>query len=195
MAEKIKSPRLLIIAERSYCSSFEDWKNRIVEIQQFLPGLPSLGLQIRNKTENALTELPILLSHILPSSQIWLNGIIQTNRDFQRHLPEDDIESAPQYPIFASSIHSPTALQKALIFQPHFLQYGAVFPTSKPVQPLGLENLKQICKRSVVPILAVGGINSSEKIIQCQRAGAWGVSIGSWIMQHPNMKALIEDIL
>ena len=95
---------------------------------------------------------------------------------------------------FATSIHSQKTLQIACLFLP-FLQYGAIFPTSKPVEPLGIANLKQMCLSSPLPILAVGGINSMEKIIECKRAGANGVCIGSWIMQANNMKQRIEEII
>lgn len=188
-------PKVLIIAERSYCASFQDWYTRCLELQELLLLFPTLGLQIRNKTEDASSELEILLSDISPSPQIWLNGIIETKRVFQRHLPEYQIEKAGRYPIFASSIHSLAALEKAIPFAPEFLQYGAVFATSKPVEPLGLSRLKEHCDSSSVPILAVGGIGSKEKIIECTKAGADGVSIGSWVMQAKNMKERIEGIL
>ena len=195
MATKTLIPRILCIAERSYCASFQDWFTRCLELQELLVSFPTLGLQIRNKTTDADSELEKLLPEITPSPQIWLNGIIETTKVFQRHISEYQIKQSRQYPVFASSIHSPEALDKAISFAPKFLQYGAVFATSKPVQPLGISRLQRICDLSSVPILAVGGIDSKEKIIECTKAGADGVSIGSWIMQAKNMKERIEDIL
>lgn len=187
-------PSLLIIAERSYCSSFLDWKERIFFLLEILPNYPNTALQIRNKTALRRSEQYSLLKQVSPTPQIWLNGAMPTAKNFQRHLPEHDIEQAPQFFSIASSIHSPEALHKALPYRPLFLQYGAIFPTSKPVTPLGLDNLSTICKSSNVPIFAVGGINSIDRIKACKDAGALGVSIGSWIMQSDNMQQLLEQI-
>lgn len=187
-------PTVLIIAERTYCTSFDDWYSRVLILQDLLPFFPSLGLQVRNKTLASTREFACLLPQLKPCPQLWLNGTLSLKLPFQRHLPEDQIEEAVALSHFASSIHSQHALQKALRYSPQFLQYGAVFPTSKPVSPLGISHLQQICLSSPVPILAVGGINSLEKIIECKRAGAYGVSIGSWIMQANDMKQRIEGI-
>lgn len=207
MASTELIPFLLLIAERTYCSSFEDWYSRVLILQDLLPDFPALGLQVRNKTPKAEDEFQKLLPYLHPSSQIWLNGPFETIcplpeiERFQRHFPENRIKDAPFTQKFATSIHSLKALEQALSlctqksFCPQFLQYGAVFPTSKPVKPLGIANLKQICLASPLPIFAVGGINSMEKIIECKRAGADGISIGSWIMQAKDMKQRIEEIL
>lgn len=194
MASTELVPSLLIIGERTYCSSFEDWYSRILRLQELLPLYPWLGLQIRNKTPAATTELLQLLPQLQPTSQLWINGTIEDPRLFLRHLPEYQITQARKYPRFATSIHSQAALYRAMDFQPQFLQYGAIFRTKKPVQPLGLDRLSQISALSSRPILAVGGINSMEKIIECKKAGAYGVSIGSWIMQAADMKQRIERI-
>ena len=77
----------------------------------------------------------------------------------------------------------------------HFVQYGAIYPTSKPVTPLGIPALKDICTATHLPVLAVGGIQSFEQISDCLDAGVHGVSIGSWILNASDPSDLIAEIV
>jgi thiamine-phosphate pyrophosphorylase len=58
-----------------------------------------------------------------------------------------------------------------------YLTFGAVFATpSKPARPAaGLESLAEVARQSVVPVVAIGGINAGHAA-DCRRAGASGVA-------------------
>ncbi len=93
-----------------------------------------------------------------------------------------------------ASVHSHSALQYAETFGFDYVQYGAVYPTSKPVQPVGLKALHSICKASSLPVLAVGGISSLDRISDCLTHGAYGVSIGSWLLNAQNPHSILKQI-
>lgn len=190
MTQSIFIPKIMIIAERGYCSSGAIWKEKIAEIVDILPMFPNVGIQLRAKEypldlEELLMEWPIPK---LSEAQIWLNGLHHPHA-LKRHLPEQDIETG--HPLATSaSIHSLSALQRSQHL--HFLQYGAIFPTLKPVEPLGIENLRRICQQSAIPILAVGGIQSIAQIAECLQAGAYGISMGSAILHASNIPQTLQ---
>ena len=97
-----------------------------------------------------------------------------------------------------ASIHSLNALHQASEMGVHYVQYGAIFPTSKPVTPAGIDSLQTICGHTRIPVLAVGGINTVQRVKECLSAGAYGVSVGSWILQSKDpclvIKQIVEEI-
>ena len=192
-------PRLLIIAERGYCRSDAHWLEQVTLILGILDKHPTVALQIRNKY--AQKSWQIVEAHIdrwmkAYPNQCLLNGWVFPAVSCARHLPESDLRPDPQQTrwLIGGSIHSVTALKAAIQMGCHYVQYGAVFPTSKPVVPTGVNALQTLCDISHVPVLAVGGISTGQRIRQCLSAGAYGVSIGSWIMQSHNPVLEIERI-
>ena len=192
-------PRLLIIAERGYCASDAHWLEQITLILGILNKHPTVALQIRNKY--AQKSWQIVETHLerwmeSHPNQCLLNGWGFPAISCARHLPESDLQSDIQQTMWlrGGSIHSVTALKSAIQVGCHYVQYGAVFPTSKPVVPTGVQALQDLCEISNVPVLAVGGISTEQRIQQCLSAGAYGVSIGSWIMQSHNPLLEIERI-
>jgi thiamine-phosphate pyrophosphorylase len=79
---------------------------------------------------------------------------------------------------------------------PHYLSFGPIFPSrTKPSsKPLGIEKLREVCKKVSVPVIAIGGINSDNagKVI---KAGAWGVAAISAISQAKDAKKATQELL
>lgn len=191
-------PRLMIIAERGYCPSTEAWLTQLESLASILRHHPSVMLQVRNKFD--ASDWPVVYDFCcrmalqLPK-QVLLNGWIWPACSLLRHLPEA-LLSVPHSPThFGASIHSLEALNRAENHPVHFVQYGAIYPTSKPVTPLGVSALNTICDATHLPVLAVGGIQSLEQISDCLKAGAHGVSIGSWILNASDPSTLIAEIV
>ncbi len=196
----VSVPRLLIIAERGYCPSTQAWIETIQCILDSLKRYPNATLQIRNKyDDDAWKEIDPMLNHWFSthSTQLQLNGLHQPHRYCMRHLPETNIHHAfdRRPTVLGTSIHSTEALRKAEEQSVDYVQYGAIFPTSKPVRPLGLNALHKICQQTSLPVLAVGGISSPHHIEACLNSGAYGVSIGSWILQSTDIPATLERIV
>lgn len=196
-------PHILFIAERSYCNSPAHWLLTCMDFVPILLAYPQVSIQIRNKYgASAETEAvlqcfsPYIEKHPQLQKQLWINDttIPISSYPWPRHLPESTaLQTATLSVPIAISVHSINSLVTHT--QPLFLQFGAIFPTSKPVEPLGLEKLREFCAYSKQPVLAVGGINSIEKVQQCLENGVAGVSIGSWLVNSPTKELHIQQIL
>jgi|GEM_PF-5885841 len=194
----VSVPKLLIIAERGYCTDTAGWVERIDLLLRIISQFPSMALQVRNKHRlEEWKEMDEQLKQWIPRypQQLLINGVNLPEMNCGRHFPEvemymaQEISSSPLL-VQGASIHSHPALREAENFGVNYVQYGAVFPTSKPVRPVGLSALQSICIASSLPVLAVGGISSLSRISDCLAHGAYGVSIGSWILnaQHPRQR-------
>ncbi len=187
----------MIIAERSYCDSVEDWIQRIAAILENISKYSDVIVQIRNK--ELVNDWAIIAPYLTDfikrfPHKISLNGSIFPQYTIGRHLPEADIDVYKTTTLLGASIHSIKSLRFAESNHVDYVQIGAIFPTAKPVVPIGLQSLKNYCNNSIVPVLAVGGINSILRVQQCLDAGTWGVSIGRWILQSSNPRTDIESI-
>lgn len=194
----LRPPRLMIIAERGYSPSTEAWLTQLESLESILQHHPTVMLQVRNKFD--ASEWPVVYDFCCRMAfqwpkQILLNGLIWPTCSLLRHLPETLLSAPHSLTHFGASIHSLEALKLAEDHPVHFVQYGAIYPTSKPVAPVGVSALKTICDATHLPVLAVGGIQSFEQISDCLEAGAHGVSIGSWILNASDPSDRIAEIV
>jgi thiamine monophosphate synthase len=173
-------PKVMIIAERLYCSSLEDWIIKLQWISSLLPKYSNVCLQIRSKSSTRIEDIQKAIQTIPQTEQVILNGYWPTI-GYQNHLTEFELQlENPTF--FGASIHSVSAMKLAVSKGATYVQYGPVFHTnSKPVTPTGLIALQELVNITPVPVLAVGGITQNN-IKECLTHGAKGVSIGSWLM-------------
>lgn len=176
------------------------WLLQLEAIVATLSRHPIVALQIRNKYHpnswNIVASHIEKWSHTHPA-QCFVNGSIFPEITCNRHLPEAQIGTylTIQDRLMGASIHSLSALRNALNAGSSYVQYGAIFPTSKPVNPVGIKALQTICARSSIPVLAVGGISNVQRVQKCLSAGAYGVSVGSWVLQSKEPVLVIEQII
>ena len=188
----------MIIAERGYCASAISWKDKVRQLLEIAQPFPILKVQIRNKAYPAdWHHVQTLCAKTIArhDHRLVLNGMQWTDTECPRHLPENLLNTSHHPSHVGASVHSLTAAQQAIDHPVQFLQYGAIFPTSKPVKPLGILALRHFCQQSPIPVLAVGGIQNLTQVQACLDAGAYGVSIGSWILHAQNPEELIKSIL
>lgn len=195
----VSIPRLLIIGERGYCNSDAHWLKQVNTILDTLDQYPAVALQVRNKHH------PQSWNVVKPHVESWmdkhpkqclLNGLYFPNVQCARHLHESQIGSPiDQHWLHGASIHSLSALYSAISTGVHYVQYGSIFRTSKPVIPVGIEALQTVCETSPIPVLAVGGISTGQRVHDCLSVGSFGVSVGSWIMQSQHPATVIHHIL
>ena len=92
------------------------------------------------------------------------------------------------------SIHSIEDLKEAINMGAKSVIYGHIFETfCKPgMKPRGLDNLREICNESSVPVLAIGGITKDnvKKVYDC---GASGICLMSSVMQTDDPKSVIDS--
>jgi thiamine-phosphate diphosphorylase len=86
------------------------------------------------------------------------------------------------------STHDLQQVEAALAFDPDYLGFGPVFPTSSKKDPdptVGLQGLAAACSISSVPVVAIGGIDL-QRAASCLPAGASAVAV---------ISALVDDRL
>ena len=75
-----------------------------------------------------------------------------------------------------------------------FIVLGSVFKEKEAYKSLGLENLNAICKKTKIPVFAVGGINA-ENASLCIKAGAFGVAVISAIMTSNDVDIDVRKLI
>jgi thiamine-phosphate pyrophosphorylase len=113
------------------------------------------------------------------------------------HLPSDSLpltavkSRAGSASIVGISCHSGEEVTQAGRDGASYVLFGPVFETpSKPGgTPLGVPLLRQICRRSLAPVFALGGVtrNNAES---CIRAGAVGIAGIRLFQEAPNLAEL-----
>ena len=99
------------------------------------------------------------------------------------HLPADSLpleavrSRAGADWIVGVSCHAQEDVEQAAQSGATYVLVGPVFETpSKPAgQPLGIPRLREICRRSPVPVFALGGV-TRENAASCVQAGAAGIA-------------------
>jgi thiamine-phosphate pyrophosphorylase len=76
-----------------------------------------------------------------------------------------------------------------------YLGAGPIWPTpSKPDadEPIGIDGLRDICLSVSIPVVAIGGIDSSNAA-ECIRAGAAGVAVIRAVAQIEALRAVVDE--
>lgn len=96
---------------------------------------------------------------------------------------------------FGCSVHSLEEIVAAQRLNPAYLLLSPVFQTnSKPdVLPLGIGAFRQYVAAASTPVIALGGITSVERAVECLGAGAWGVA--SITLFAPSNAVLLKEVI
>ena len=165
-------------------------------------GIP--WVQIRNKNATS-TELSRQVESVLEfvgreglSTTVVLNDNVHVAKSFGIgvHLGQSDMLPkqarmilGPEVPI-GWTIHDDVSL---IASQQKYIQYvgvGPLFPTTTKLDTrsqISLERLGTVCSESPLPVVAIGGINSSN-IDSIREVKPWGVAMSSALM---NAKTLV----
>src|SRR5437867_2311532 len=93
------------------------------------------------------------------------------------HLPEDGLPVGrvrPHVRLLGASVHSVEAARRAEVERADFVIFGPVFETPGK-QPVGIEALRNVVRAVRIPVLAVGGITTTN-IQAVLDAGAAGIA-------------------
>jgi thiamine-phosphate pyrophosphorylase len=84
--------------------------------------------------------------------------------------------------IIGASVHTVQEAKKAEAQGADYLGVGAIFPTrTKPAARVcGLKSLRAICRKALIPVIAIGGINDKNHAAVL-RAGAAGIAVASFL--------------
>ena len=197
-------PRLYLIS-----GGKEDAKNSTSLLDQLhlIPNALPCMIQIREKNLAAgdLLTLALKAREVeLPAGSLLL---INERLDIALaaeldgvHLPEnallpDKHGSYASELIFGCSIHSHESLRIAESSGADYLLFGPVFDTPSKRQygpPQGLEKLGKLCKATLLPVFALGGI-TPENAALCMAEGAYGAAGLSIFQSTPRLTESLEQ--
>jgi len=99
--------------------------------------------------------------------------------------------------IIGLSTHNAEQVREAERLKPNYIGFGPIFkPGSKqdhdPV--VGIEGLRVVRSLTSLPIFAIGGIRV-EQVSEVMRAGANGVAVISAVLNAPEVKQAVQDLI
>lgn len=175
-------------------------------------GVEYVQLREKDLKAQALEELALKAMTALGGSQTRL--LINSRTDVALacgahgvHLPANDLAASEERAIFARanmaepvigvSTHSAADVASAEAHGASFAVFGPVFEKSGSANREGLEQLRQICRRTEaaqppMPVWALGGI-TLENAQQCAEAGAAGVA-AIRLFQQNDVHTLVEKL-
>jgi thiamine-phosphate pyrophosphorylase len=187
-------PQLVVVADVDAAGGESPWRQVLDRLRGLRVSVP-VAVQVRAKGRpvHALRELALQARRALGDTvPLVLNGPADLARELGFvgvHWPESEIP--PEVPqeaaglLRSASVHGVEALAAAEEVA-HYAVFGPVFPPgSKAAAGVGVEALREVCRRARVPVLAVGGI-TRERVALCVQAGAAGVTVVSAVVRAPD---------
>ena len=93
------------------------------------------------------------------------------------------------------STHTIYQIESANLHSNTYIGFGPIFKTEtkKDYLPVGLDNLKMAIKKSIAPVVAIGGINDTN-IVDVLKSGAKNIAMVSYFMKTKDLDYKIKKI-
>lgn len=181
---------LVCVTNRRLCRG--DFLTQITKVLSLHP--KALLLREKDLSEAAYFALAANVLRLCRNVQIPcilhnFSNVAETLRPDGLHLPLAKLEQLAEnhrkrWKILGASCHDWADVEKAIKLGATYVTYGHVYATDcKPGLPArGVTALQTICRKSPIPVYAIGGIRP-EKWPELQKAGAAGACLMSWFMQ------------
>jgi len=186
----------------------------IVDSSDWLEKLLPLGvktIQLRIKDKQAVKLENEIKRSVLLANQYQANLFINDYwelairyKAYGVHLGQEDLDTADIAKIrnaglyFGISTHSDTEIARACEFNPSYIAFGPIFPTTSKVMPhsaQGIAELKRIRHKLInYPLVAIGGINL-ERLPDILAAHVDGVALISAITQAEDPIAITKILM
>lgn len=95
------------------------------------------------------------------------------------------------------STHSAEDVQRANQNGADYVVFGPIFDTPSKRSfgpPLGLARLTEVCRRSSIPVFAIGGI-TCERVGDVRRAGAHGIAVIGALLASDDIGEAVKDFM
>lgn len=116
----------------------------------------------------------------------------------QNSIPADAVRKVVKNKLLLGvSTHSLKEAREAEKGGADFLTLGPICRTPSKLKygkPLGLEILKDVCRKVEIPVFAIGGIKSN-KILEMKKAGAFGVAMISEIFGAEDIEGKAREVM
>jgi thiamine-phosphate pyrophosphorylase len=169
-------------------------------------GVPAIQLRERDLSTSDLLSLTQKIQAITTSGSVSL--IVNDRVDLTMALNLDGVhlrsDSLPPLPVrqligprrlIGVSTHSVEDVRRANQGGADYVVFGPIFetPSKRPFgSPLGLHLLADVCRRSSIPVLAIGGI-TRERVHDVRRAGAHGVAVIGALLSRNDIGEAVRE--
>ena len=195
--------RLLLVTDRAQAGG----RSLPALIRQAVSaGLPAVQLRERDLSTR---ELLLLAQEIQSITTLHAVPLIVNDRvDLMMalnldgvHLRSDSLSPLPVRQLIGPrrligvSTHSVEEVQRANLNGADYVVFGPIFetPSKRPFgPPLGLNLLAEVCRRSSIPVLAIGGI-TYERVRDIRRAGAQGVAVIGALLTRDDIGEAVRE--
>lgn len=195
--------RLLLVTDRTQAGG----RSLPALIQQAVgAGLPAVQLRERDLSTRALLPLALEIQSITTPRAVPL--IVNDRVDLMMALNLDGVhlrsDSLPLIPVrrmigprrlIGVSTHSVEDVQRANRDGADYVVFGPIFetPSKRPFGlPLGLDLLADVCRRSSIPVFAIGGI-TCERVRDVRGAGAHGVAVIGALLARDDIDEAVRE--
>lgn len=185
----VKPSILCVIADYGFVGDERTWIQKIREVSEVATANVHLHVRVRNVELAQFVDLAEKARHVVGDHvNMVLNGApdLAIRMGYQgAHYREQQLSSnlvVPDLPIRSAAVHSKTTVARIQGIDFSYLLYSPVFRvTWKDSKPTGVIGLRQFCRFSDTPAIALGGVDLSNAI-ECLESGASGVAVTSAIM-------------
>jgi thiamine-phosphate pyrophosphorylase len=171
-------------------------------------GVPAVQLRERDLPTRQLVDLAQHLHRITSAHRVPL--VINDRADLALAMDLDGVHlrssSLPvsaarrvlgPHRLIGASAHSMEDVRLANEEGADYVVFGPVYdtPSKRPFgPPLGIDALAAVCRRSAIPVFAIGGITSG-RACDVRRAGAYGVAVIAAILGRHDAGAATKELL
>lgn len=195
--------RLLLVTDRTQAGG----RSLPSLIQQAVSaGLPAVQLRERDLSMGELLPLAREIQSITTSHAVPL--IVNDRVDLMMalnldgvHLRSDSLSPSSVRRLIGPrrligvSTHSAEDVRRASQSGADYIVFGPIFDTPSKRSfgpPLGLNLLAEVCGRSTIPVLAIGGI-TCERVCDVRRAGAYGVAVIGALLTREDIGEAVRE--
>ena len=162
-------------------------------------------VQLRLKDAGTLERVAVgreVLAAVDPSVIVVMNDDVEAAATLgvAVHLGQDDpgVERARQAGIaFGRSAGTVEEAREAEAMGAAYIGAGAVWATPSKTDAgpaIGVDGLAAICAAVSIPVVAIGGVDSSNAAL-CVAAGAGGVAVIRGVAELPRLRAILDSAL
>ena len=169
-------------------------------------GVPAIQLRERDLSTGELLSLAQEIQKVTVPGSVSL--IINDRADLTMALNLDGVhlrsDSLPPFPVrqligprrlIGVSTHSIEDVRRANQDGADYVVFGPIFETASKRSfgtPLGLHVLGDVCRRSSIPVLAIGGI-TCDRVRDIRRAGAHGVAVIGALLTRDDIGEAVRE--
>lgn len=195
--------RLLLITDRHLV---QGQSLSTVLTEAIMAGVPAIQLRERDLPTGELLSLAQEIHALTAPRTVPL--IVNDRVDLMLALNLDGVhlrsDSLPLLPVrqligprrlIGISTHSVEDVRRANQGGADYVVFGPIFETSSKRSfgpPLGLNLLADVCRRSSIPVLAIGGI-TCERVRDVRRAGAHGVAVIGALLTRDDIGEAVRE--